>query len=414
MNMRIKNDLICSMIFITVFSRLHLYGQDDLIFVPDGGIRVDSAGISKALIDTAGSYLIYYSHGPDQGLAVSEDGLDFTVVNIQDHPDHRHHVLPDSTHRRYFVEIEDDTARLKSQSSDSGSGFSMDPGNRYVFPSNDAITDPHVYATYFNNALGEVYMVYLAGEIDNARSIHAEPGNNGWDLGSYTTDIFGDSVLGGGNQSYWDPHAIVLPDDRVRIFTMNQHGHPVPPAEPKGTIYSFTSEDHGMTFTQDPDRRLRFDDYTEFEVLSLNDPKVILLPDGRYRMYVASMIRTGPGDDDIKWAILSATTVVTNTVRAEQNAFPTGIRLIKNFPNPFNSSTRITYELLEDNYVTLRIYDISGREVATLVDQGQEQGDLSIMWDGKDNIGQPVSPGIYLYRIQARRYGHTRKMILLE
>ena len=85
---------------------------------------------------------------------------------------------------------------------------------------------------------------------------------------------------------------------------MNQHGHPVPPVEPKGTIYSFSSEDHGATFTKDSDYRLRFDDYTEFEILSLNDPKVILLPDGRYRMYIASMIRTGPGDDDIKWAVV--------------------------------------------------------------------------------------------------------------
>ena len=175
MNMVIKNGLVQFRIFFTIFLQFYLFGQDnDLIFIPDSGIRIDSSGISRVVIDTSGLYLIYYNRGPDQGLAVSEDGLNFSIVSIQDYPDYRYHIMPDSSRRRYFVEIENDTARLKSRSSNDGSEFIMDPGYRYVFPPNDAITSLHVYTTYFNNALGEVYIVYLAGEIDNARSIHSE------------------------------------------------------------------------------------------------------------------------------------------------------------------------------------------------------------------------------------------------
>ena len=375
----------CSVIrlFLLIYLPCCLLGQDDdLFFAPDSGIRVDSAGISKVLQATSGLYFIYNNQGPDQSLAISEDGLSFTSVNIHDYPDYRYEVMPDSSYRRYFVEIENDSAKLRSFNSDGGIEFTMDPGYRYVFTPNDAITHPNVYATYFNNALGEVYMVYLAGEIDNARSIHSETGNNGLVFGSYTTDIFGDSILGGGNQSFWDPHALVLPD--------------------------------GSTFTQDPDYRLRFDDYTEFEVLSLNDPKVILLPDGRYRMYMASMIRTGPGENDIKWAIVSATTSATIAVDEGPNSIPNDFRLEQNFPNPFNSQTKIEYGLPEGSHVKITIYDTMGREVKMLFNGVQEPGYKSIIWNGTNNDGRIISAGIYLYSFQVKDFGKTKKMILLN
>ena len=151
-------------ILFTTFLQCFLRGEDDgLFFVPDSGIRVDSAGISKVVLDTVGLYYIYYTQGPNQGLAVSGDGLNFNQVNFQDYPDYRFQVMPDGSYRRYFVEIENDTAKLRSRSSDDGIEFTLDLGHRFVFPSNDAVTTPNVYTTYFNNALGEVYMVYLAG-----------------------------------------------------------------------------------------------------------------------------------------------------------------------------------------------------------------------------------------------------------
>ena len=359
-------------LFIFIFCSL-LYSDNGLIFIPDSGIRIDSSGISRVLIEPTGVYILYYTQGPSNGVAVSDDGLNFTIEDPQNYPSFRYKLMPDSSYMHYFIDIVNDTALLKSRSSIDGVTFTLDSGNRFVFPANDAITSANVYSTFFNNILGEVYMIYLAGEIDNARSIKSESGNNGWNFGSYTTDIFGDSVLGGGNQSYWDPNSIVLPDNRIRIFTMNQHGHPVPPAVPKGTIYSFTSNDHGVTFIQDPDYRLRFDDYDEFEVISLNDPKVILLPDGRYRMYVASMIRTGQGNNDIKWSIISATTSPSVLVETKPK-IPSIFYLFQNHPNPFNPVTSLGYDLPQDGIVNITIYDMMGRIVKTLVNGSQTAG----------------------------------------
>ena len=399
-------------LFIFIFSTL-LYSDNDLIFIPDSGIRIDSSGISRVLIDPTGVYILYYTQGPSNGVAVSDDGLNFTIEDPQNYPSFRYKLMPDSSYMHYFIDIVNDTALLKSRSSIDGVTFTLDSGNRFVFPTNDAITSANVYSTFFNNILGEVYMIYLAGEIDNARSIKSESGNNGWHFGSYTTNIFGDSVLGGGNQSYWDPNAIVLPDNRIRIFTMNQHGHPVPPAVPKGTIYSFTSNDQGATFIQDPDYRLRFDDYDEFEVISLNDPKVILLPDGRYRMYVASMIRTGQGNDDIKWSIVSATTSPSVVVETKPK-MPSIFYLFQNHPNPFNPVTSLRYDLPEDGIVNITIYDMLGRIVKTLVNGSQTAGYKSIKWNATNDRNEPVSAGIYLYTIQAGEFRQTKKMVLLK
>ena len=399
-------------LFIFIFCSL-LYSDNDLIFIPDSGIRIDSSGISRVLIEPTGVYILYYTQGPSNGVAVSDDGLNFTIEDPQNYPSFRYKLMPDSSYMHYFIDIVNDTALLKSRSSIDGVTFTLDSGNRFVFPANDAITSANVYSTFFNNILGEVYMIYLAGEIDNARSIKSESGNNGWNFGSYTTDIFGDSVLGGGNQSYWDPNAIVLPDNRIRIFTMNQHGHPVPPAVPKGTIYSFTSNDHGVTFIQDPDYRLRFDDYDEFEVISLNDPKVILLPDGRYRMYVASMIRTGQGNNDIKWSIISATTSPSVLVETKPK-IPSIFYLFQNHPNPFNPVTSLGYDLPQDGIVNITIYDMMGRIVKTLVNGSQTAGYKSIQWNATNNLGEPVSAGMYIYMLQAGEFRQTRKMVLLK
>ena len=399
-------------LFIFIFCSL-LYSDNDLIFIPDSGIRIDSSGISRVLIEPTGVYILYYTQGPSNGVAVSDDGLNFTIEDPQNYPSFRYKLMPDSSYMHYFIDIVNDTALLKSRSSIDGVTFTLDSGSRFAFPANDAITSANVYSTFFNNILGEVYMIYLAGEIDNARSIKSESGNNGWNFGSYTTDIFGDSVLGGGNQSYWDPNSIVLPDNRIRIFTMNQHGHPVPPAVPKGTIYSFTSNDHGVTFIQDPDYRLRFDDYDEFEVISLNDPKVILLPDGRYRMYVASMIRTGQGNNDIKWSIISATTSPSVLVETKPK-IPSIFYLFQNHPNPFNPVTSLRYDLPQDGIVNITIYDMLGRIVKTLVNGSQTAGYKSIQWNATNNLGEPVSAGMYIYMIQAGEFRQTRKMVLLK
>ena len=194
---------------------------------------------------------------------------------------------------------------------------------------------------------------------------------------------------------------------------MNQHGHPVPPAVPKGTIYSFTSNDYGATFIQDIDYRLRFDDYDEFEVISLNDPKVILLPDGRYRMYVASMIRTGQGNDEIKWSIISATTSSSVTVEP-QPRIPSIINLHQNYPNPFNPNTEIVFQALKQTEIGLTIYNMAGQSVWTKNLGQKEKGVYKVPWKGETATEQPAVSGIYFYRINVGDKHLIGKMSLVK
>lgn len=88
--------------------------------------------------------------------------------------------------------------------------------------------------------------------------------------------------------------------------------------------------------------------------------------------------------------------------------------LYQNFPNPFNPETTIRYSLKQSGNVTLKIYDLHGQEVRSLVSEIQSIGSHSAVWDGFNNLGQAVASGIYIYRIQTANFTSTRKMILMR
>jgi len=92
----------------------------------------------------------------------------------------------------------------------------------------------------------------------------------------------------------------------------------------------------------------------------------------------------------------------------------TQYKLNQNFPNPFNPSTVIKYDLVKSSKVELKIYDILGQEVKTLVNEVQEKGHRTALWNGNDNFNNKVSSGIYFYRISAGKWNDIKKMILLK
>ena len=76
--------------------------------------------------------------------------------------------------------------------------------------------------------------------------------------------------------------------------------------------------------------------------------------------------------------------------------------------------TTLRYELPEQATVNITIYDMLGREVKTLINQTQNAGYKSVIWDATNDYGKPVSAGIYLYQIQAGKHISTKKMVLLK
>tara|TARA_B100002052_G_scaffold248169_1_gene234864 strand:- start:210 stop:878 length:669 start_codon:yes stop_codon:yes gene_type:complete len=87
---------------------------------------------------------------------------------------------------------------------------------------------------------------------------------------------------------------------------------------------------------------------------------------------------------------------------------------IYNYPNPFNSFTTLRYDLPEDSFVDVTVYDMLGNVVNNLVNTNQSSGYKSVQWNATNNQGEPVSAGVYLYKIQAGDFVDTKKMILLK
>ena len=98
----------------------------------------------------------------------------------------------------------------------------------------------------------------------------------------------------------------------------------------------------------------------------------------------------------------------------EALGLPTEFALNQNYPNPFNPSTQIQYALPEETRVVISIYDLMGRKVRTLVNDVQDAGYRSVMWNATNDMGRLVSAGVYIYSIQAGDFIQNRKMVLMK
>ena len=106
--------------------------------------------------------------------------------------------------------------------------------------------------------------------------------------------------------------------------------------------------------------------------------------------------------DDLAW---SSTTDISNL----DNQIPNRFSLGQNYPNPFNPSTRIQYQVSNGSQVSLKVYDVLGNQVATLVDEYKPAGSYEV-----DFKAINLASGMYLYKIQAGSFVETKKMILLR
>ncbi len=101
-------------------------------------------------------------------------------------------------------------------------------------------------------------------------------------------------------------------------------------------------------------------------------------------------------------------TALTGVV-IDDGGLPIATALLQNYPNPFNPSTTIGYRLAGQGHVTLKVYDIAGREVATLVDGVREAGGYEVVFEAKN-----LASGVYIYRLTAGTYAEARKLLLIR
>ena len=94
---------------------------------------------------------------------------------------------------------------------------------------------------------------------------------------------------------------------------------------------------------------------------------------------------------------------------ADDDRLPSNFSLEQNYPNPFNPTTAISYQITAFSHVMLKVYDLLGREVATLVDEMKQPGRYEVKFNGSN-----ISSGTYFYRLQAGDFISTKKLVLMK
>jgi len=121
--------------------------------------------------------------------------------------------------------------------------------------------------------------------------------------------------------------------------------------------------------------------------------------------------------------VLRATDVAGNSVVCDpvyttiSADVPQEFVLAANYPNPFNPTTSINFGISRSfagGVVTLKVFDLLGREIKTLVSEPMDPGQYSVQWDATNNNGERVQSGVYIYRLIAGEFSATNKMILLK
>ncbi|MGA7721456.1 MAG: T9SS type A sorting domain-containing protein [Ignavibacteriaceae bacterium] len=110
---------------------------------------------------------------------------------------------------------------------------------------------------------------------------------------------------------------------------------------------------------------------------------------------------------------ISFQSLVTGVTK-QGSKIPEQFSVSQNYPNPFNPGTIINYALPKSSLVTIKIYNILGREIRTLVNVEQQAGNYTVQWNGDNNFGRLVASGVYIYRVTAGQNVKTMKMMYLK
>lgn len=119
------------------------------------------------------------------------------------------------------------------------------------------------------------------------------------------------------------------------------------------------------------------------------------------------------GWDHADWADAILYKVITS-VDTKNTLLPTTTELIGNYPNPFNPSTTIAFQLHKPAKVEIEVYNILGQKVATVIDKFYNAGIYKIKWDATNDYGGRLTSGIYLYRLKAGKVTQVKKLLLLR
>ncbi|MBI5808548.1 MAG: T9SS type A sorting domain-containing protein [Ignavibacteriales bacterium] len=214
------------------------------------------------------------------------------------------------------------------------------------------------------------------------------------------------------------PELVKLDDGSIRLFYNGPGG-----------IISSRSTDGGLTWTKENGARLSFSG-------GIADPSVIKRADGKWYLFVKGFNNTGaqnPAGHNVRLSesndcytfnfingvLLDSASVPdgvvlnpsTDVLEKNEKILPNDFILYQNYPNPFNPETTISWQLAVNSYVTLKIYDVLGREISTLVNETQHVGIHNSKFITQNST---LPSGIYYYKLSVNGFSQTKKMVLLK
>ena len=213
------------------------------------------------------------------------------------------------------------------------------------------------------------------------------------------------------------PHAVIIP----KIWNDYDYF----PNRIIGGEFGAVGENTGFSAYQDqPFRTIYLDDNCES---TISDDGILTVDNLTYILDVFSASHIGTNNDNMPGIVNSRLHFLIDGdtfdlsshydlvgIEKDPNQLPENFRLFQNYPNPFNPMTVIQYDLSMATHVSLIVYDLNGKKVRTLVDEKETSGKKSVIWMGVNNQGNPVSTGLYFYRLKTLDISKSYKMVFLK
>ncbi|NIT56749.1 MAG: T9SS type A sorting domain-containing protein [Aliifodinibius sp.] len=206
------------------------------------------------------------------------------------------------------------------------------------------------------------------------------------------------------NDSLWYPTNVIPDRDNDRMgVTFFFHRDPIE------TSWSITPGDLFYYI----DHRNPQSDWTQYAVL-FKSPDEPDLAGVSMRARFTSFPTGYAWFDDFSIQEVDIVTIIEDEETPITNIIPTDFKLDQNYPNPFNPETVIEFRVPEQGQVELSVYNTLGQKVRTLVNDVRSPGTYRVLWDGRDQAGNRVSSGMYLYQLRGKNALITKKMILIK
>ena len=371
--------------------------EEGIAFLLDSAVVIPNASVPGLNIDNEGRVILGYSGKPGgRGQMVSNDNgrtftplSDYVAAQAGDGafiylPDGRtrfitEELLPTSTPQRH-------KSRLVSWISYDGINWSREAGVRYQPGAEDDSIASVPAALQIADSVWRLYYVGDWYRTNGTRTAISTDWGWTWRPESKKNILRDHDV---------DPHPVYLTNGKIRIY----HRHMKAPG---GIAYT---DGNGVVFDT-TNTTMLLPDGVGFSGLLL-DPAVIKFPNGAIACFIgAAPFFKQPG----RPKIIAAWAQKSPGVEPKDGSLqPERIYLHQNYPNPFNSTTMIRFSLPRRDHVTLKMFDVHGREVATLVDGEHNPGDHSIVLDASRLVS-----AVYFYQIKSGPFIQTRKLLLIK